>query len=60
MLELKFYVLNYDFNQKEVTNYNIFQNKYVYDEAVKAVVRYMTGAINYSEYIEAIRRGISL
>lgn len=60
MLKLEFYTLNYDFNRKKVINYNIFQNKYVYDAAVKAVVRYMTGAINYCEYIEAIKKGIAL
>lgn len=57
MRELKFeyYALRADFNNKKVEQFNIFDNSYVYDCTVKAVVRYMSGAIKYDDYVKEIR-----
>lgn len=60
MRELKFeyYALRADFNNKKVEQFNIFDNSYVYDCTVKAVVRYMSGAIKYDDYVKEIRNCI--
>ena len=60
MRELKFeyYALRADFNNKKVEQFNIFDNYYVYNETLKAVVKYMAGAIKYDEYVKEIRSTI--
>lgn len=55
MKNLKWYVLNYDFNAKKVVNYNIFNN-WVFTEAVeKAIDEYTQGLLgDLNDLIERI------
>ena len=54
-MKLEYYVLNHDFNKNEIYQFNIFDNYYVYNGAIKAVVNYMTGAYNYDAYVKELR-----
>ncbi len=57
-IKLEYYVLNHDFNSNKIYQYNIFDNYHVYHGALKAVVRYMSKAIKYDEYVEELRKVI--
>ena len=46
-MELKFYVLNYNINKKEVENFNIFSNSYVNNRTIQEVKKYLRGPANY-------------
>ena len=39
---LKYYVLGYDFNKKQVYRANIFNNIYVYNSVVELIKKYLT------------------
>lgn len=58
MIELKFYVLNYDFNGKKVEMFNIFNNCHVYDDAIKLCKKRKRGAITWDEFVEELDRSI--
>ena len=44
----EFYVLNYDFNNKKVINFNIFNNILVQERAEKAVKKYLRSPKNFT------------
>ncbi len=54
-IKFEYYAIRVDFNTKKVNQFNIFDNAYVYNGALKAVVRYMTGATKYNEYVKELR-----
>ena len=49
--KLKWYVLNHDFNKKEIVNYNIFNNHYMYHDTIK----YLKEFITYDDFKEKVR-----
>ena len=53
-LDFEFYVMNYDVNAKKLVRYNIFNNYYVYNGALKAVVKYLSKVIKYDEFKEEL------
>ena len=57
-IKFEYYAIRVDFNTKKVNQFNIFDNAYVHNEALKAVVRYMTQAITYDEYVKELRSAI--
>ena len=57
-LKLEFYVLNYNFNAKNVEMFNIFENYIVYDEAIKLCKKRKRGTITWDEFVEEIDRAI--
>lgn len=57
-LNFEYYAIRVDFNTKKVNQFNIFDNEYVYNVALKAVVKYLTKAINYDEFCKELSRGI--
>ena len=57
-IKFEYYAIRVDFNTKKVNQFNIFDNAYVHNEALKAVVQYMTGAIKYDEYVKKLRSAI--
>lgn len=54
-IKFEYYAVRVDFNTKKVNQFNIFDNTYVYNGALKAVVQYMTGVIKYDEYVKELR-----
>lgn len=46
-LKLEFYVLNHDFNKDKIYNYNIFNNCWVYDHAIREAKRYLRNPAKY-------------
>ena len=53
--KLEYYVMKHDFNKNEIYQFNIFDNYYVYNGALKAVVQYMAGTVSYDEYVKELR-----
>ena len=47
-MQFEFYVLNYDFNNKKVINFNIFNNILVQERAEKAVKKYLRSPKNFT------------
>lgn len=56
MIELKFYVLNYDFNGKKVEMFNIFNNCHVYSSTIKLCKKRKRGAITWDKFVEELDR----
>ena len=50
-VELKFYVLNYDWNANKVVNYNIFNNINVYESTIREAKKYLRNPSKYKRYI---------
>lgn len=50
-VNLEFYVLNYNWNENKVVNYNIFNNIHVYEFTIKAVKKYLRNQSKYSKTI---------
>lgn len=46
-MKFKYYVLNYDFNERRVINFNIFDNVLVQEHTEKAVKKYLRSPKNY-------------
>lgn len=46
-IKFEFYVLNYDFNNHKVINFNIFQNWVLNDRVVEAVREYVSDPVTY-------------
>lgn len=48
----EFYVLNYDFNSKNIINFNVFDNCHVYDSALKLTKKHLRNKkkFTYEEY----------
>ena len=57
-MKLEYYVLNYDFNKKEVVPFNIFGNYYVNQKAVELATEYLTCKLPYDEMKEEFRRAM--
>lgn len=57
-LDFEYYAMNYDWNKKTVYMYNIFNNVNVYSDTVKNVVRYLTDAISYEEFVKELGEAI--
>ena len=57
-VNLKFYVLNYDFNAKKVVNFNIFRNWRFKEAAIEDAERLIVGEIDYDEFKEALRKDL--
>lgn len=53
-VELKFYVLNYDWNANKVVNYNIFNNINVYESTVREAKKYLRNPSKYKRYISGL------
>lgn len=53
----EFYVLNYDFNRKKIINFNIFNNVYVYDCALKETKKHLRNRKKYpfESYVHELR-----
>ena len=47
-MQFEFYVLNYDFNQRKIVNYNIFNNIRVQEWTEKAVRKYLRSPKKFS------------
>lgn len=54
MIELEYYVLNYDFNRKKVENFNIFRNCNLHDATIKEIKKYIRSPkkYKYEDYID--------
>ena len=48
MCKFEFYVLNWDFNEKKIINFNIFQNIRLQESAEAEVKKYLRDSKNYS------------
>ena len=57
-MKLEFYAMRHDFNTKKVYWFNIFDSRQVYNDTVRAVVRYLSKAISYAEMKEEINRAV--
>ena len=57
-MKLEFYTMRHDFNTKKVYWFNIFGSNQVYNDTVRAVVRYLSKAINYDEMKEEIDHAV--
>ena len=53
-MNLEFYVLNYNFNAKVVEMFNIFDNRLVYDGAIKLCKKRKHGAITWDEFVNKL------
>lgn len=51
---LQFYVLNYDFNNHKVVNYNIFNNIHVYESTLKLIKDYRKKKYSFEEFVEEL------
>lgn len=54
----EFYVLNYDFNQKKVVNFNIFNNWPLADEATELVEQFTDKKLTYDEFRTRLLKAI--
>ena len=53
-MNLEFYVLNYNFNAKVVEMFNIFDNRLVYNGAIKLCKKRKRGAITWDEFVNKL------
>lgn len=61
-MELKYYVLNYNFNKKRVEPFNIFQNWVLEEETLKEIKKYLRSPKQYGgfeNFCEEIRKLIA-
>lgn len=41
MINLKYYVLTYDFNTRKIEQYNLFNHRYIYEATIKLAKKYL-------------------
>ena len=55
-VDFEWYVMNDDFNKKEIAPYNIFNNRYIFEETNKLCVKYKRNKMNFEDFTEELRR----
>lgn len=52
--KLQFYVLNYNYNEKKVIHYNIFNNIHVYNSTLKLINDYYNNKYSFDEFVNEL------
>lgn len=51
---LKFYVLNYDMNKRQIVHYNIFNNIHVYRETLVLIDEFDNGKLDFDGFVQEL------
>ena len=58
-VNLEFYVLNWDHNERKIVNFNIFRNIRLREAAIEDAEKFINGEIdNFNDFKDALRRDI--
>ena len=52
--KLQFYVLNYDFNKRQIVHYNIFNNIHVYESTLELIKDYNDNKYSFDEFVKEL------
>ena len=52
--KLKFYVLNYDVNKRQIVHYNIFNNIHVYRETLVLIDEFNEGKLDFDGFVKEL------
>ena len=52
--KLQFFVLNYDFNKKQIVHYNIFNNIRVYESTLQLIEDYHNKKYSFDEFVDKL------